>query len=307
MNTLPKKQIGIIGLGKMGSAIALHLDELGWDVVGHDISADVAKFSTSRIKLVSTIKELANALIQPRVIWLMVPAGEAVQTILFGKDGLINYLTTDDIVIDGGNSYFEDSVVTAQILFEKKINFLDVGVSNGVEGARHGACLMVGGHKEVYSHLEELFRDIGTEGGYAHVGPIGAGHFVKMVHNGIEYGFIQAIAEGFDIINSCKTYKYDLWQVANLYNHGSLLQSKLMDCMVRGFDKFGNELTEIQGKATGLGEGQWTYDYAKKIGVAAPSIKASLDVREETKSKPNFQGKIIMALRNVFGGHPINP
>jgi 6-phosphogluconate dehydrogenase len=307
MNTLPKKQIGIIGLGKMGSAIALHLDELGWDVSGYDISTDTTKFATSRIKLVKSLAEFTTTLSQPRIIWLMVPAGEAVQNILFGKDGLINHLGTDDIVIDGGNSYFEDSVVTAQILFEKKINFLDVGVSNGVEGARHGACLMVGGHKEVYSHLEELFKDIGTDGGYAHVGPIGSGHFVKMIHNGIEYGFIQAIAEGFDIINSCKTYKFDLWKIAHLYNHGSLLQSKLMDCMVRGFDKFGNELTELSGKATGLGEGKWTYDYATKIGVAAPSIKAALDVRDATTSKPSFQGKIIMTLRNVFGGHPINP
>ncbi|MEN9389198.1 MAG: hypothetical protein RLY61_282, partial [Candidatus Parcubacteria bacterium] len=132
MNTLPKKHIGIIGLGKMGSAIALHLDELGWDVSGYDISTDTTKFATSRIKLVKSLAELTTTLSQPRIIWLMVPAGEAVQNILFGKDGLINHLGTDDIVIDGGNSYFEDSVVTAQILFEKKINFLDVGVSNGV-------------------------------------------------------------------------------------------------------------------------------------------------------------------------------
>lgn len=307
MNTLPKKHIGIVGLGKMGSAIALHLDELGWDISGYDIAADTSRFSTTRIKLASSLSELVASLSQPRIIWLMLPAGEAVHNTLFGKDGLINYLTIDDVVIDGGNSYFEDSVAAAEILFEKKINFLDVGVSNGTEGARHGACLMVGGHKEVYSHLEELFRDVGTDGGYAHVGPIGSGHFVKMIHNGIEYGFIQAIAEGFDVINSCKHYKFDLWKIANLYKHGSLLESKLMECMVRGFDKFGNDLHEIKGVATGLGEGKWTFDYASKIGVNTPSIKAALAVRDETKSKPNFQGKIIMALRNVFGGHPINP
>ncbi len=308
MTALPKKQIGIIGLGKMGEAIALHLNEQGWEVSGHDsFLKKAALLEDSGIKSCKTVKELVVSLDRPRTVWVMVPAGEPVQQVMFGPQGLIHYLEPDDIVIDGGNSYFEDSVVTGKLLFEKKINFLDVGVSNGTEGARHGACLMVGGHKEVYSHLEELFRDLGIQNGYAHLGPIGSGHFIKMIHNGIEYGFMQAIAEGFDVIKNSKEYKFDLWQIANLYNHGSLLESKLMECMGKAFDKFGNELAEIEGKAVGLGEGEWTKNYGEKVNVTTPAIKAALDLREESRQRPNFQGKIIMALRNVFGGHPINP
>ncbi len=308
MENLPKKQIGLIGLGRMGAALAQNLISNSWEVAGLDKDPQKTKeLEPKGVKAFYSTAELVKYLDKPRVLWLMVNAGEPVQEVMFGKDGLINHLDPGDIVIDGGNSYFEDSIAASYVFNEKNISFLDVGVANGPEGAQFGACLMIGGQRPVYSHLEELFKTLSVENGYRYVGNTGSGHFVKMVHNAVEYGFVQAIAEGFDVLKNNGRFEFNLKQIAELYNSGSLLESKLMDCTAKAFDEFGDGLGEIKGIAAQSGEGKWTSNFARTLGMALPAIEASINAREKSAEKPNFQAKIVMAIRNVFGGHPLNP
>ena len=236
-----------------------------------------------------------------RVVWIMVP-----HTVVDGvlEDVLIQ-LKKGDIVIDGGNSPYKLSVDRAARLKKKGIHYLDVGVSGGPKGARYGACMMVGGSTRIAKKLEPLFTALCVKDGYAHVGKSGAGHFVKMVHNGIEYGMMQAIAEGFAIMREADSFSIDLKKVSKVYSHGSVIESRLMDWMHDAFTEYGSELKKISGTAIGTGEGKWTVETAHELGIPDHVIHEAFLARKRSEKAPNYQGKVIMALRNQFGGHSI--
>lgn len=297
-------QLGYIGLGKMGKNMVFNLVEKGYDVVAFDVDAKavnaVKRQGASGFK---TLTEIVVALESPRVIWVMVPY-TVVDTVL---DELVSLLDEGDLVIDGGNSPYKDSMNRAKQLQQKGIGFLDVGVSGGPEGARNGACMMVGGDQKIYKKYQQLFRDLCVTGGYAYMGKSGAGHFVKMIHNGIEYGMVQSIAEGFDLMKTTKQFDLDLKDVSYLYQHGSVIESRLMGWMNDAFVSFGDGLKPVSPKAIGTGESCWAVKAAEKNKVSVNVIKAALDARERSQKHPSFQGRIIMAIRNKFGGHDIKP
>lgn len=247
-----------------------------------------------------TMEELSNELGKPAVLWLMV-SHEAVDIIL---DKMRPFLEGGDVVIDGGNSYYKDSQDRYQRLSEKGVDLLDVGVSGGPKGAKHGAAVMVGGKHEVFSKLEKLFEDLSVENGYAYLGPSGAGHFAKMVHNGIEYGMMQSMAEGFDLLRSSE-FDYDIKEVLKPYRHGSVISSRLMDWLSDAFERYGQDLAEVSGTAEHSGEGKWTVEEAAKRKVEVKVIEQALQARIKSEKEPNYQAKIISALRGEFGGHEV--
>ncbi len=246
------------------------------------------------------LKELVNQLETPRVIWLMVEHGKPVDDVL---DKLVAAgVTRGDVIIDGGNSFFKDSVRRYKELKEKGIHYLDIGTSGGLLGAREGACLMIGGDKEIYERLTPLFHSLaGKKGGVAYFGPSGAGHFVKMVHNGVEYGMLQAIGEGFEILEK-GPYKLNFHQVAENWNKGSVVRGWLMELLARAL-KSDPRLDTIEGVIGGGSTGEWMVETAKELNVETPVIKESLRARKKSLAKPTFSGKVVAALRNQFGGH----
>ena len=229
---------------------------------------------------------------------------EPVDDLLFGKKGLARSLSKGDIVIDGGNSFFEDSMRRAKLLKKRGIKFLDAGVSGGPSGARHGACMMIGGDKASYGKLEALFADASIAGGYAYFGEAGAGHFVKMVHNGIEYGMMQSIAEGFALMRK-SPFKLDLREVARLYDRGSVIESRLVGWLESGYGAFGEDLKKVSGSVAYTGEGEWTVKTGKKWKMKLPVIEDSFKFRVRSKKSPSYTGKILSVMRNQFGGHSI--
>lgn len=299
-------EIGIIGLGKMGKGLARRLKEKGWRVVGLDHSPEATQTLADEktIEPADSAATLASKLSAPRTVWLMVPSGKPVEETLFGKGGLAEVLSPGDIIIDGGNSLYKNSIERAQKLKEKGIHFVDAGVSGGPGGARNGACLMVGGEKEIFEKIEPIFRAISIPGGYQFFPGSGAGHFVKMVHNGIEYGMMQAIAEGFAIMKK-SDYKLDLSRVADVYNHGSVIESKLMSWLKSAFDIHGEEMENVTGSVAHTGEGKWTIDSAKEMNVEAKVIEESLNFRIQSEKNPSYAGKLLSALREQFGGHSV--
>lgn len=286
----------MIGLGKMGLNLALNLTDNGHRVIGYD----PGNVSTSQFETKAALREVVEALTAPRVIWVMVPAGDVTEHVLTDLHAL---LSPGDIVIDGGNSNYKASIQRAKHFEDKLIYFLDVGTSGGMEGARHGACTMIGGDMEAFGKIETLFRDVSTDNGYLYAGPAGSGHFLKMIHNGIEYGMMQAIAEGFEIIEK-SPYEYDLEQVARVFNHGSVVRSWLMELTESAFSK-DSKLDEIKGVMHASGEGKWTVETALEYGVPAPVIAMSLMMRQRSLEEDTFSGKVVAALRNEFGGHPV--
>ncbi|MCW4019957.1 MAG: glucose-6-phosphate dehydrogenase [Candidatus Bathyarchaeota archaeon] len=298
-----KKEIGVVGLGKMGSNLALNLIDKGWRVVGFNRTYAVTrKLERKGIVGSASLKELAAYLEPPRVIWLMIKAGKPVDEVLFSGDGLVNYLDKGDIVVDGGNSFYKDSVRRAEELEKKGIFFVDAGVSGGPEGARYGACLMVGGKRAIYEKIQPLFLDISAPQGVKFFEGVGAGHFVKMVHNGIEYGIMQSIAEGFAILKNAE-YFLDLKDAADVYNHGSVIESRLVGWLKRAFEVHGVELENISGAVAHTGEGEWTVRTAHELEVKAKIIEESLKFRVQSEKNPSYTGKILSALREQFGGH----
>lgn len=296
-----QKHIGYIGLGKMGKNMAMRLAERGWAITATDASAEVvAGIDTKNITGVLSVADVAAALPAPRIIWIMVPH-KVVDDVLAQ---LTSHLAVGDIVIDGGNSFYKDSVRRGQTLSEKGIHFVDAGTSGGPGGAHEGACVMVGGEKDIVDSLTDLFIDIAAPDAYQHVGRIGAGHFVKMVHNGIEYGMMQAIGEGFEVLKR-SDFDLDLTQVANLYNHRSVIESRLVGWIENAFKTHGADLHDISGSATHSGEGLWTVETAKELGVQVPIIEGSLNFRDESLKKPSFTAQVVNALRNQFGGHDV--
>jgi 6-phosphogluconate dehydrogenase len=300
-----KKEIAIVGLGKMGKNMTLRLLERKWKIFAFDIDEKARKEIEKRgAKIANSLKELVEKLSWPRLVWLMVPAGKTVEETLFSKRGLINFLEKGDIVIDGGNSFFEDSIERAKKLAKKGIEFLDVGVSGGPEGARKGACLMIGGKRDIFEKLKPLFRDLSRNSSFQYVGKSGAGHFVKMVHNGIEYGMMQAIAEGFNLMKN-SPFKLDLKRIASLYNKGSVIESRLIGWLVSVYKKHGENLKMISGKVEATGEGEWTVKIAKKLKIPVKIIEEAVRFRKLSQKKPSYTGKILSALREQFGGHKV--
>jgi 6-phosphogluconate dehydrogenase len=306
-------KLGYIGLGKMGRNMVERLLEKKHEVVVFDESAKaVADVAAAGAKGEASLKDLMNVLPLPRVVWLMIPHG-AVDGVL--KE-IAPYLAAGDTVIDGGNSFYKDSVRRAGELAAAGIYFLDAGVSGGPAGARNGACVMVGGEREVYAKLEPLFKDIAADNAYGYMGQSGAGHFVKMVHNGIEYGMMQAIAEGFALFRAAADsrghdaedrgyYNFDLMKIAELYNHQSVIESRLVGWLADGFEKHGAELNDVSGTAAQSGEGMWTAETARALGVPAPIIEGAVAFRKESEKHPSYAGKILSVMRNIFGGHDI--
>ncbi len=300
-----KKEIGIVGLGKMGANIARSLNDKGWKVRAWNRTAEVTKnLGKEGIEGTYSMDELISGLPSPKIVWLMVPAGKPVDEMLFGKDGISKRLKKGDIVVDGGNSFFEDSIRRGAKLKKLGIEFMDAGVSGGPSGARNGASIMVGGDKRTFKYLEPLFSDLTIPGGYGYMGKSGAGHFVKMVHNGIEYGMMQALAEGFAVIKRSELVP-DLKEVARVYGRGSVITSRLVDWLTSGFEEYGDDLKEVSGTVAHTGEGEWTVKTAKKLGVPVKVIEDSFKFRVQSEKTPSYIGQILSALRNQFGGHSI--
>jgi glucose-6-phosphate 1-dehydrogenase len=300
-----RKEIGIFGLGKMGGGVARQLHEKGWRVVASNRSpGPVEEIKKEGIEGVFSHDELVAELKGPRIIWIMITAGKGNDELLFGKDGIVQHLKKGDIIIDAANAYYEDTARRAKLLKKRGIHLIDVGFSGGPSGARNGGSLMIGGDKRIFQQLEPLFRDLSVPGGYSYFGEAGAGHFVKMVHNGIEYGMMQAIGEGFAIMKK-SPYKLDLEKIANVYNRGSVIESKLIGWLEEAYKMYGQDLKVVSSSVNYTGEGEWTVKTGKKLKVPTPVIEDSFKFRVRSKKTPSYIGKVLSALRNRFGGHSI--
>lgn len=285
----------------MGANMTRRLVSRGHAVVGHDIDAEpIRAVEKAGASGALSLEKLVEALDEPRKVWLMVPPA-ATETIL---EKLVPILSAGDVVVDGANSRFTDSVRRAEELSAKGINFVDAGVSGGVWGLEEGYCLMVGADPDVFAHLEPALADLAPEGGYLHAGPPGAGHFVKMVHNGIEYGMLQALGEGFELMSSADEFDLDLPAVADVWRHGSVIRSWLLDLLVQTFDDRPG-LDGIRGWVDDGGTGRWTVEEAIDRSVPVPVISASLFARFSSRREDGYSDKLIAALRNQFGGHPL--
>jgi 6-phosphogluconate dehydrogenase len=295
-------QMGMVGLGKMGANMSERLVRSGHEVVAFDLSADARKAIEGRgAKSAASLAELVSKLDAPRVVWVMVPAGEATNSTI---DALKGLLSPGDVVVDGGNSNYREAGPIAEALAADGIGFVDAGTSGGVWGLTEGYCLMVGGTPDAVKLCEPLLRALAPEGGYAHVGPVGAGHFVKMVHNGIEYGIMQAYAEGFEIMSKAEEFALDLHEIASIWRYGSVVRSWLLELTERALAP-GAGFEEVAGYVVDSGEGRWTAIEAIDRAVPAPVITTSLFQRFASRDEDSFANKLLAALRNQFGGHAV--
>lgn len=293
--------IGIIGLGKMGFNLSLNLLRNDHKVFAYDLNKESVKNIEQKGAIGAySIKELIDSMNGRKVIWLMIPSGRAVDDTL---DEVKKYLTPNDIIIDGGNSNYKDSLRRYDELKKKEINFMDCGTSGGTSGALNGACTMIGADDEPFNYCEQIFKDLSIENGYLHVGKPGSGHFTKMVHNGIEYGMMQSIAEGFEILSK-SDFDIDYEKVAKVWNNGSVIRGWLMELAQQAFSK-DKDLTSIKGIMNSSGEGKWTVEAALELQVPAPVIALSLMMRYRSLQDDTFTGKVVAALRNGFGGHAV--
>ncbi len=297
-------EIGMIGLGRMGSNMARRLMDGSHRVVVYDpikeaTEALVAQGATGSVSITNLVEKLAP----PRAIWLMVPSGEPTESTI---DTVAAELSQGDVVIDGGNSNYKDSVRRASALLEKGINFLDAGTSGGIWGLKEGYCLMVGGDIEAFHRMEPIFRTLAPslQDGYGHVGPSGAGHFVKMVHNGIEYGLMQAYAEGFELMQAKREFNLDLPQIAEIWRYGSVVRSWLLDLAAAAL-KEDPKLESIQPYVEDSGEGRWTVQESIDLAVPAPVMALSLQARFRSRQEQPYGAKLLAALRQQFGGHRV--
>ncbi|HEV8382194.1 MAG TPA: decarboxylating 6-phosphogluconate dehydrogenase [Gemmatimonadales bacterium] len=292
-------QLAMIGLGRMGGNMARRLSQGGHELIVYDQNAAAVKATGG--KGAKDIADVAKLLAPRRVVWLMLPAGDPVERTI---EQLVPHLDREDILIDGGNSNFRDSLRRAEALKAKGIEFVDAGVSGGIWGLEAGYCLMIGASPAALGHCEPLFRTLAAEGGYARVGGPGAGHYVKMVHNGIEYGMLQAYAEGYEILHASHDFTLDLAQIAQLWNHGSVVRSWLNELAERALARDG-QLAGIRGYVEDSGEGRWTVEEALRLNVPAPVITLSLLARFRSRQEESFGAKLIAALRHEFGGHAV--
>ncbi len=285
-------QLGMIGLGRMGANMAERLRRSGHEVIGFDRRPEVSE--------VKTLPELVGQLAAPRAVWLMVPAGDPTEEMIKEVAAL---LAPGDLIVDGGNSNFRDSMRRGAELEKQGLLFVDAGTSGGIWGLEKGFCLMVGGSAEACQRIEPALKTLAPEDGYAHVGPCGAGHFTKMVHNGIEYAMLQAYAEGFEILEASQ-FDLNLHQLARLWNHGSVVRSWLLELAESAFAN-DPDLSNIRGYVEDSGEGRWTVFEAINENVPAPAIALSLFARFASRQEDSFAMKLIAALRNEFGGHAV--
>lgn len=295
-------KIGFIGLGKMGFNIVLNLHDKKVPVVAYNRSPEpldrIKKFG---IDVAYSVDELVKKLPKQKIIWLMVTSGNPVDLII---EELQPHLKKGDIIIDGGNSFYKDSIRRHKKLKAKKINFVDIGTSGGLRGARHGACLTVGGDKKIFKKIEPICRAVAAKSGYAYVGNAGAGHFVKTVHNGIEYALLQSYGDGFELLIKGPYKNLDLRKIAETWQNGSVIRSWLLQLAADAFRK-DPKLSKIEGIIGGGETGQWAVDTAKEFGADVKSIKLALSLRKKSRKKPAFAGKVVAALRNEFGGHEV--
>ncbi|MDY6839320.1 MAG: decarboxylating 6-phosphogluconate dehydrogenase [Thermodesulfobacteriota bacterium] len=295
-------KIGFVGLGKMGGKMVERLMAGGHEIVAFDPVAEALKAAEKKgATPANSLHELVEKLDVPRAIWIMVPSGDPTEETILSLSSL---LAEGDILIDGGNSLYKDSMRRAETLNRQGVSLLDAGTSGGIWGLEIGYCLMVGGEEQAFQTLERVFQTLAPEDGYAHVGPTGAGHFVKMVHNGIEYALLQGYAEGFEILQAKKEFKLDLEQIAHLWNQGSVIRSWLLELTKDAFQK-DSRLESIQGYVEDSGEGRWTVAEAIENDVPAPLITLSLLERFRSRQEDSFSAKVIAALRNEFGGHGV--
>jgi 6-phosphogluconate dehydrogenase len=285
-------KLAMIGLGRMGGNMVKRLEQ-----GGHEL----ATYSRSGGGTASSLEELVGQLDPTRVVWLMIPAGDPTE-VAFQE--LLGLLDEGDVIVDGGNSNFRDSQRRHGLAAEKGIRFVDAGVSGGVWGLEVGYCLMVGGDDDAVREVEPAFLTLAPEDGYAHVGPSGAGHFVKMVHNGIEYGLMQAYAEGFEVMERSE-FDLDLHEIAGIWRYGSVVRSWLLELLVAAFEKEGTHLERIEGYVEDSGEGRWTIAEAIAEDVPVPVISSALFARFASRQQESFAAKITAALRNQFGGHAV--
>jgi 6-phosphogluconate dehydrogenase len=287
-------QLGMVGLGRMGSGMTGRLQKDGHDVKTYDPKVE----STA-----GSLQELASQLDAPRAVWLMIPAGKITEDAF---QELLGILEPGDAIVDGGNSNFRDSQRRHAEAAERNLHFVDSGVSGGIWGIKVGFCLMVGGDDEPVQRLEPIFKSLAPPDGYSHVGPSGAGHFVKMVHNGIEYGLMQAYGEGFEIMHASE-FELDLHEIAGIWRYGSVVRSWLLELLHEAFEQDGKDLEKIEGYVEDSGEGRWTIFEAINESVPAPAISAALYARFASRQDESFAAKVAAALRNQFGGHAVKP
>jgi 6-phosphogluconate dehydrogenase len=294
-------ELGIIGLGRMGANMTERLVLGGHRLISFDRSPEAIQRVVDKGALgAHSLADFVKQLSLPRAIWLMVPSGDPVdQTI----EQLLPNLSKGDILIDGGNSNYKDSIRRAEKLKPHGMHFVDAGTSGGIWGLKNGYCLMVGGEKEIVDHLAPIFTTLAPPNGYLHVGPSGAGHFVKMIHNGIEYGMLQAYGEGFELLKASQ-FKLDLGKISHLWNQGSVVRSWLLELAESAFHQ-DPELASIKGYVEDSGEGRWTVEEAIEKSVPAPVLMLSLFARFASRQEDSFSAKVIAALRNEFGGHAV--
>ncbi|MBS3071416.1 decarboxylating 6-phosphogluconate dehydrogenase [Candidatus Pacearchaeota archaeon] len=295
-------KIGFIGLGKMGSNMVLNLIDKGNKVVVFNRTLDKIKEMEKKGAIGAfSYEDLCSKLGKDKIIILMVSAGKAVDEVI---DNLARYLTKGEVIVDCGNSFYENSIKRHKLLDKKGIGFLDAGTSGGLEGARKGASLTIGGDKEVFKKVEKVFRDLACDNGYAYVGKSGSGHFVKLIHNGIEYALLQSYGEGFEVLKNSE-FHLDLNEIARVWNNGSIVKSRILDFTEEVFDK-NESLNNIPGKIGGGETGKKAMEIAKKEKVYFGSLKYALKKRKESQRKTSFSTKFVAAVRNKFGGHDIN-
>lgn len=296
-------KLGMIGLGKMGYNLVLNLLGHGHEIMVSDINpergAELAKHGATSA---ATIEELVAGLQRPRIVWIMVPAGPVVEGVI---DTLAGLLDEGDIIIEGGNSHYKESIARGERLGALGIHFFDAGTSGGTEGAEHGACFMIGGNREIFTEIEPLFRDLAVEQGYLYAGNNGSGHFLKMIHNGIEYGMMQSIAEGFELLEK-SSFDFNYEDVARVWSSGSVIRGWLMELTQNAFSK-DPKLSGIKGVMQSSGEGKWTVQTALELEASTPIIALSLLMRYRSLEENTFHGKVVAALRNEFGGHAVVP
>jgi 6-phosphogluconate dehydrogenase len=299
-------QVGFIGLGHMGSALVERTLEKGLKISGYNRSPEKTNHLKDKPGFTASysLEELVDSLPERKIIWMMISVGEPIDKVLFGHDhqkGLADLLSKGDIVIDGANSYYKDDTRRGEKLAEKGIHYLDCGTSGGVEGARSGASLMLGGQKEAFDQAEPLFQALAAKNGYGYFGTSGAGHYVKMVHNGIEYGMMQAIAEGAAILQASE-YKPDLTLATQVWSNGSIIKSSLIKWLNEIYRKDGN-LESYEATIGSLGTGKWTAQEAMDLGIPAHVITAAVYARYESRPEAAYGKKVVQALREHFGMH----
>ena len=292
----------MIGLGRMGGSMSERLMKGGHEMIVFDRAPEaIAKYAAMGAVGASSAPDAAGKMPAPRVVWIMVPAGKPVDDTIAA---MLPVLQKGDVMIDGGNSNFHDSIRRAAELQPKGIEFIDAGTSGGIWGLANGYCLMIGASDAAFTLCEPIFRTLAPENGYAHVGPPGSGHYVKMIHNGVEYGMLQAYAEGYEILHSSRDFKLDLHQIAAVWNRGSVVRSWINELAEEAFANDAN-LDALKGYIEDSGEGRWTVQEAIDLDVPAPVITLSLLARLASRQPDSFSAKVIAALRNEFGGHSV--